>query len=132
MTGIRRQQEGPNGRDGTHLAAVTKRRLNAVLVALVAGLALMLAGCSTNPEINEVYLRSDGVAIEFGVNTCNADLNAVVVESDTAVEVTITAENDTTDDCADSIAITLDQPLGDRQLINGSTGHVLDVQPGED
>ncbi len=129
MTGIRRQQEGPNGRDGTHLAAVTKRRLNAVLVA---GLALMLAGCSTNPEITEVYLRSDGVAIEFGVNTCNADLDAVVVESDTAVEVTITAENDTTDDCADSIAITLDQPLGDRQLINGSTGDVLDVQPGED
>ena len=100
--------------------------------ALVAGLALVLAGCSANPEIREVYLRSDGVTLEFGVNTCNADLDAVVVESDTTAEVTITAENDTTDDCADSIVNTLDQPLGDRQPINGSTGDVLDVQPGEE
>ena len=111
------------------MAVVNKRRLSAILVA---ALALVLAGCSTNPEITEVYLRSDGVTIEVGVNTCNADLNAVVVESDTTVKMTITAENDTTDDCADSIAITLDQPMGDRQLINGSTGDVVDVQPGED
>lgn len=101
-------------------------------IALVAGLALVVAGCSANPEIREVYLRSDGVTVEFGIDTCNADLEAQVVESDTRVEVTISAENDTTDDCADSIVITLDQPLGDRQLINGSTGKVLDVQPGED
>ena len=111
------------------MAVVNKRRLSAILVA---ALALVLTGCSTNPEITEVYLRSDGVTIEVGVNTCNADLNAVVVESDTTVKMTITAENDTTDDCADSIAITLDQPMGDRQLINGSTGDVVDVQPGED
>jgi len=70
--------------------------------------------------------------VELGINTCNADLDALVVESDTTVEVTITAENDTTDDCADSIVITLDKPLGHRRLINGSTGDLLDVQPGED
>jgi hypothetical protein len=107
---------------------VNGRGLSAVLVA---GLALVLAACSTDPEINEVYLRSDGVTVEIGVNTCNADLDAVVVESDTTVEVTITAENDTPDDCADSIVITLDQPLGDRPLIDGSTGNAIDVQPAE-
>lgn len=63
---------------------------------------------------------------------CNTDLDAAVVESHATVEITITAKNDTTDDWADSIVITLDQPLGDRPLVNGSTGEVLDVQPGDD
>jgi len=105
---------------------------NGLSVVLVVGSLLLLAACSTNPEIDEVFLRSDSVTIEFGVNACNADLFAEVVESDTTVEVTITAENDTTDACADLIAITLDKPLGDRQVVNGSTGEVLDIQPGED
>jgi hypothetical protein len=104
---------------------------NGLGVALVVGLVVLLAGCSTNPAINEVYLRSDGVTIEFGVGSCNADLDAEVVESDTTVEVTITAENDTSQDCADLVVITLDRPLGERELVNGSTGEVLDVQPGE-
>jgi hypothetical protein len=109
-------------------------RIDSLRLAAVAvvGLALPLAACSGNPEILAAFLRADGVTIEFSVATCNADLTAAVVESDTTVEVTITAENDTTDDCADAIAVTLDAPLGDRQLINAASGRVLDVEPAED
>lgn len=98
---------------------------------LAIGLVVLVTACATNPEINEVYLQSDGVTIEFGIDSCNADLDALVVESEATVEVTITATSDTPDDCADSIIIMLNEPLGDRQLLNGSTGDVLDVRPSE-
>jgi hypothetical protein len=98
-------------------------------VLLVLGFVLLLAGCSTHPEIsNWVLVRPDGVTIEFGVDTCNADLDASVVESDTRVEVTITAKNDTTDDCRDHLIISLDGPLDGRELVDASTGETLEVR----
>lgn len=73
-------------------------------------------------------MRPDGVTIEFGVDTCNADPDASVVESDTRVEVSITAKNDTTDDCRDHLIISLDSPLEGRELVDASTGETLEVR----
>lgn len=102
-------------------------------ILLLVGLVLMLAGCSRHPEVgNWVLLRPGGVTIEFGVDTCNADLQAEVVESATRVEVTITALNDTTDACRDLLVVTLAEPLGDRELTNGATGKALQVRSAED
>jgi hypothetical protein len=44
------------------------------------------------------------------------------------VTVTVTARNDTSDDCADALIVHLDQPLGDRQLLDGVTGDLVPVR----
>ena len=92
---------------------------------------MLLVSCSTNPEISEAYLSADGKTIDLGVNSCNDDLSVQVIESETTVEVTVTAKNDTNDACSDAIKITLEQPMGDRLLIDGSTGETLRVLTGE-
>ena len=73
-------------------------------------------------------MRTDGITLEFDVDTCNADLEGSVVESPATVEVTITARNDTTSDCRDMLLVVLEEPLGDRDLVDGATGRVLEVR----
>ena len=99
------------------------------LGSMVVGALFLLAGCTFHPAIDPVaFLSPDGVTIEFGVPTCNADLDAMVIESDARVEVTITAQNDTTDDCRDVHVIVLDDRLNGRELVNGSTGETFEVR----
>jgi hypothetical protein len=62
------------------------------------------------------------------VGSCNADLTAEVEESPSQVTVTVTARDDTSDDCLDGLIVHLDQPLGDRQLLDGVTGDVVSVR----
>lgn len=100
-----------------------------LLVLWIVAAVLLLAACSTNAGIFEAYISADGVTVELSVNTCNADLSTEVIESESTAEVTVIAENDTTDDCADVITITVNEALGDRSLIDGSTGEVLRVSP---
>ncbi len=101
------------------------------LLLWMSALAVLLAGCSRSPEIMTAYLSADGMTIELEVDTCNADLAFQVEESDTAVAITVEAENDTNDDCLDNLVISIDEPLGDRDLIDRSTGEVVRVVPGE-
>ncbi len=98
---------------------------------LVLASMVLLTACTRNSDINQAYLRSDGMTIELEVDTCNAELVTSVVESATTVQVTVTARNDTTDDCLDLIVITLEEPLEDRTLVDGSSGAVFDVRPAE-
>jgi hypothetical protein len=41
--------------------------------------------------------------------------------------VTVTARNGTSDGCLDRVVVRLDEPLGDRQLVDGATGQVVAV-----
>ena len=121
-----------------HIAALVGKRSHHRLprtgraVVLAVGLALLLAGCSSHPEISSwVLVRPDDVTVEFGVDTCNAELDATVIESDERIQVTITARDDTTDDCRDNLVVTLDAPLAGRQIVNGATGEPLEIRrPG--
>ncbi len=98
-------------------------------VLAVLGSVLLLAGCAFHPEISpQAGLGPDGITLEFGVDTCNADLEASVVESAATVEVTIVARDDTTNDCRDTLTVVLDYPLGDRELVDGATGRVPEVR----
>ena len=94
---------------------------------------LLLAACSTStagPQIVAGYVSVDGLTIELEVDTCNANLVADVTESAATVEVVVAAANDTGDDCLDGIAITLEEPLGDRDLIDRSDGETVQVIEG--
>lgn len=98
-------------------------------VLAVLGSVLLVAGCAFHPEISPwAGLTPDGITLEFGVDTCNADLEASVVESAATVEVTIIARDDTTNDCRDMLTVVLDDPLADRELVDGATGRVLEVR----
>jgi len=101
-------------------------------VPLLLKFVLLLAACSSRPEVdNWALLRPDGVTIHFGVDTCNAELSAEVVESPAQVVVTITAQKDTTDDCRDQLVVVLAEPLRDRELINGATGKAFEVRSAD-
>jgi hypothetical protein len=72
--------------------------------------------------------EGDGRTLKLIVGSCNADLTAEVEESPSQVTVTVTARDDTSDDCLDGLIVHLDQPLGDRQLLDGVTRDVVSVR----
>jgi hypothetical protein len=90
---------------------------------------LALASCSAAgaARVMDASVSSDGRELMLSVDSCNADLSAEVAESPSQVVVTVTVRNDTSDDCADVIVVTLDEPLGERQLLN-VTGAVVPVR----
>jgi hypothetical protein len=97
-----------------------------LIVALVS-----VAACTTSPhaQIMEATTGADGRTLELVVGTCNADLTTKTEESPTQVTVTVTARNDTSDDCLDGVVVHLDRPLGDRRLVDGATGETVRIQP---
>jgi hypothetical protein len=95
----------------------------AVLVAMV------LSACSTRGvAIEEASITADGRTLELIVGSCNADLSVDVDESPSRVTVTVTARNDTSDDCLDGVTEQLRRPLGERSLVDGVTGDTVPVQ----
>ena len=98
---------------------------------------LFLAACSGSeaPRIVAVYGDAASTRIEVGVDTCN--LNPVVLAQETTSEVrlSVTADEpsgDGAEDCADSDWVRLESPLGDRVVIEDSTGEQLEVLPNEE
>ncbi len=69
-----------------------------------------------------------------GVGGGDADQRETVIEEDTeAVEVSVLVEGGTIDDCLDAgMNIELAAPLGERKLIDGTTGEPVEVHPNED
>jgi hypothetical protein len=86
----------------------------AVLVAAGA-----LSGCRADAEVDAILATQRPDAFDVLVNTCNADLDVAVDESDTEVVIEV-RNNDRRlidtggDDCQDAVRIELDAPLGDR------------------
>jgi hypothetical protein len=99
-----------------------------VLVAAALA-AVVLSACSTTgAHIVEASATADGRTLNLIVGSCNADLTAEVEESPSQVTVTVTARDDTSDDCLDGLIVHLDQPLTDRQLLDGVTGDAVSVR----
>jgi outer membrane murein-binding lipoprotein Lpp len=96
--------------------------------AAVALLAMLLSACSANADILEASTQGDERTLNLIVDTCNADLTIEVEESRSRVVVTVKARNDTSDDCLDGVVVHLDQPLGDRRLLDGGTEGLVPVK----
>lgn len=96
----------------------------------VAVAALILAACTRTATIVEVVLP-DGASqtLVVGVDTCNADPRVAVVEDGQSITLTVRADRHPfgSDDCADSVSVPLDEPLGDRHVLDGVTGDELGV-----
>lgn len=80
----------------------------------------------------EAYTYPEGVtSLELYVNTCHGDpeVTSLVQEADRVeVEVTSTSRR-AGDGCLDAVVLELDAPLGDRPLVDGSTGDPVQVTP---
>ena len=108
----------------------------------VAVIAIVGGGCGAADEvgaageeyeiINAVLREPDVLSVQVG--SCNAVHRETVIEEYTeAVEVTVLVEGDSIDDCLDAGPnIELTALLGERELIDGTTGEPVEVHPNED
>ncbi|NTW40198.1 MAG: hypothetical protein HGA44_09975 [Cellulomonadaceae bacterium] len=102
-------------------------------VAVVAAAAAMV-GCSPTQERGPQPIVGWSVAddvVHLWVDTCNGDPETTVVETDDGVTITVVStRRNPGDACQDSIAVTLDAPLGDRSLVDGVTGREPEPMEG--
>ena len=97
---------------------------------------VLVAGCGADaPSIVIVYGDPESTKLEVGVDVCNR--NPVVDAEETTEEVRLTAtadepSGDGENDCRDSVDLTLETPLGDRIVVDESTGEQVEVAPLED
>lgn len=100
--------------------------------ALVA--VLCCAGCAGEVELVEVNVLDDDLRIEAILSTCNANLDVDLSESRTTVKITA-KNNDRAifstggDDCQDVATFELDEPLGERAVVDGDGDEVKVNRP---
>jgi len=102
---------------------------------------MLLTGCSVSPgsdgpeggrgptALGDEYFDTGGSSIGVAVQSCNGEPELTTLEQG-ADEVRIEVESTTYADgdgdaCRDSLTIDLDQPVGDRTVIDLSTGREL-------
>ena len=100
---------------------------SALLLCLVA---LVVTACSNDVPIIDAAASGDGTTLFVSFNSCNAELGFDIEEGDDQVVVTAMhlRPPQVGEDCADGHTVVLDAPLGDRQLVDGATGAVVDVR----
>lgn len=110
-------------------AGVAGRVLGVVM--LTCGVASCGSG---GTEIVDVYGLPDSTTLELSVDTCDALSISVDVEEDAdEVRLTVTTEGgDEGPECLDSVDVELDEPLGDRRVVDTSTGDELEILPAEE
>jgi hypothetical protein len=100
-------------------------------VAVTALLALTLAACTTTREaaLLDARLRSDGRVLDIVAAACNPRHTDVTVdEAPAEVQVLVTVtDSSEIEDCATEVTIDLDDPLGDRALVDALTQRRVDV-----
>ncbi|MBT8207590.1 MAG: hypothetical protein HKN07_00680 [Acidimicrobiia bacterium] len=92
--------------------------------------ALIASACAGTVPVIDAVASGDGTTVFVSVNSCNAEPEFTVEESDDTVTITANHQGRLPrgEDCADGMAVVLDTPLGDRQLVDGATGDVLEVR----
>jgi hypothetical protein len=97
-----------------------------VAVAIVVGgvTLAVLRDDRQSISIGSVEVGSDDRTLTLVLNACNSD--PVVRVEASANEVVLDVRGEPTqNDCADGATVRLDQPLGDRELIDGGSRRVI-------
>jgi hypothetical protein len=94
-------------------------------VTVTALLAVTLAACATTREaaLLDARLRSDDRVVDIVAAACNPHHTDVTVDEapgEVQVLVTVTDPSEN-EDCATGVAIELDDPLGDRAVVDALT-----------
>lgn len=97
-------------------------------VVVIGALVLGMVGCDTVPRhvsIVEAVQNSDS-EIGLVVDACGGDVRIEVEESRHAVTAKVTAPREWSgDDCLEIVELSLVEPLGDRVIVDGSSGDVV-------
>jgi hypothetical protein len=100
-----------------------------VAVLLAAILVLLACGGRRDAKIVDAVLEGERTLV-LGIDACNADENRVsTTEDPETVRVSVTTDDAPGgDDCADGVTVELAAPLGDRELIDETTGEPVAVR----
>ncbi len=112
------------------------RRTRPVIWTLVlASSTVLLGGCSGRDTVEIVDGTADRSShqLMLGVASCNAELEVKVEEGDDDVRITITrpAPGKAENHCQDLATVELDEPLGDRAVIDGGTGQTVEMRKND-
>ena len=107
--------------------------------SLVVGVIVLVGipsacGGRTDVEVLEVSVQNEDATLLLQVNTCNEDSTSVSVdESDSEIVVTASTRArfgcSGRDDCSDPRSVQLDEPLGDRQIVDADGNEIRRVDP---
>lgn len=115
-----------------HLApTLMPMRCRSVLLGSLLVAAMTLGACSsaTHPSISDVYGDPTSTELTLSIGSCNQNPTVDVDETATKIRLTVTADADNSEDCADGATVTLDAPVGDRDIIDENTGEELELLP---
>ena len=109
---------------------MTGRRAAARVV--VAVLAAALAGCGSigaalqdgEPILSATAVEGEPQAVHVEFSGCEDEPDVRVVETDETVTITLSGPNDGCEPLYE-LQVELDAPLGDRRVVDGSTGDVV-------
>lgn len=106
-----------------------RRRILSIACALSAD--ALLSGCQVSAPVIEVWVGTDDRELQVTVDSCNREPEVTAVE--TAEDVRLHARVDrsfalATNACADGATVMLEEPLGNRAVLDESTGAPLTVQ----
>lgn len=104
-------------------------RSKVVAVALAGSLASTLVGCDTVPRQVRIVEVVQNAESEIGlmVDACGGDVSVDAEEGRHAVTATVTARDPSGDDCLEVVELSLSEPLGNRVIVDGSSGAVVPV-----
>ncbi|WNM28712.1 hypothetical protein RN607_06820 [Demequina capsici] len=115
------------------------RRLGGlVVIGAIAGAVwyfLPRADSTTEVPLTTVHGKSSSNVLQVSFGDCSREADVHVDESATTVTVTVRLDWTTKLDCPTNEAVdnlTLDQNLGDRSVIDGSTGTAVEVLAPEE
>lgn len=83
-------------------------------------LSMVIAACGWSwsmVDISQATLFENGLTLELGVDACTSDHAVEVEESQTTVLIEVSA-NEMAGDCGLGTIVTLESPLGDREVVD--------------
>ena len=118
-----------------------RTRSRGVASSLVLSVFLVAAGCTNGDtptsrrgpvslEDMEAVVSDSALSIGLGVPSCNGDpfLDEIVEESDVVRLRVVSTVTNPGDACLDSLEVELDEPLGDRYLVDMTSGAQIPVR----
>ena len=100
-----------------------------MITGAVVLVALLTSSCSRERSPSTIFdarVSDGGTTLDVGVGFCG-NVSVEVEETDVRVELAAFGGSDRGGDCAGGATVTLDRPLGDRVLIDTSTGDEIPV-----
>jgi hypothetical protein len=75
--------------------------------------------------------EADGAqSVSLALGSCHADIDEIELdEARDEIRVTVWVRGGTSEDCADGTIVDLAQPVGDRRVVDGSSGEVVARRP---